>query len=98
MTMKTGFIISVLLLLTLAHDSHAQEFDGWFYETANGRTLLPKLGPRNNRINMPDGRVVTFTTQRMGKNYEISLKAQPDSDILKWGVAVAASPKEYFTG
>jgi hypothetical protein len=47
---------------------------------------------------MPDGRVVTVTAQRIGKNYEVSLKAQPDSDILKWGFAVASVKNEYYTG
>ena len=98
--LRTIWLASIAFasLAFASHTAHAQKFDGWFYETANGRTLLPKLEPPIKTIKMPDGRVVTFTSQRTGKNYEISLKAQPDSDILKWGVAVASQKDEYYTG
>ena len=100
-SMKTRFIICLLLLLTLALASNAQQTDGWFYETANGRTLLPiQVLPnlRGKRIEMPDGRVVTLEVHRSGKNIDVSLKAQPDFDILKWGFNIAATKNEYYTG
>ena len=98
--LRTIWLASIAFasLAFASHTAHAQKFDGWFYETAKGRTLLPKLEPPIKTIKMPDGRVVTFTSQRTGKSYEISLKAQPDSDILKWGVAVASQKDEYYTG
>jgi alpha-glucosidase (family GH31 glycosyl hydrolase) len=47
---------------------------------------------------MSDGRVVSLSIKPDGKNSEVSLTAQPDSGIVKWGVAVGASTNEYFTG
>ncbi len=104
MIMITRFIICLLFLLTafdLAYTQQPPRFDGWFYETAQGRTklVLPDVSKTKvAKIDMPDGRTVTLTVQRSGRNFDISLEAQPDSDILKWGVAVAASRNEYYTG
>jgi alpha-D-xyloside xylohydrolase len=105
--MKIQFLICVLFLLTFKISVDAQpRFAGAFYETAKGRTQLPsgwmpeflRSGGRTNRYHMPDGRTVTFAMQRTSNNYEISLKAQPDSDILKWGVSIESAKNEYYTG
>lgn len=104
MMTKTRFIAGLLLLLVFSHVSQAQGrrelpgLDGWFYETANGRTLIPGRVTRSKEIKMPDGRVVTFTVQRQGANFEVSVKAQPDSDIVRWGFGVASARNEYYTG
>jgi len=82
--------------------------DGLFYETASGRTPLPASltsalqGARaltsSKQATMPDGRIVTVLVQRSGKDFNISLKAQPDTGIIKWGLATLVGPDEYFTG
>ena len=82
--------------------------DGLFYETASGRTPLPVSltstlqGARaltsSRQATMPDGRVVTVLVHRSGQDFNISLKAQPDSDIVKWGLAMQVGPDEYYTG
>ena len=81
--------------------------DGLFFETARGRVLLPaKLslhlnGNGNERkaeIAMPDGRHVTVVMKKENGNFHIQLAAQPNADIIKWGLAVDAGSKEYFTG
>src|ERR1700691_5629982 len=78
--------------------------DGVFYETTNGRTMLPAnlaVDAEKNgaaEATLPDGRVVKMTVSPEGKNFEVSLGAKPDGDISKWGLAVAAGPDEYFTG
>lgn len=80
------------------------QLDGLFYETARTHVSLPDellSGAHTNGMaatRLPDGRLVTVTVKPDGKNYNLSLSAQPDGDILKWGFAVAAAPDEYFTG
>ena len=71
-----------------------------FYETAAGRIVLPaaltgkgqsirdKLW--KSQLKMADGRVVSIAVQPQGKDFNVSLKAQPDADILRWGLAVDA--------
>ena len=83
-------------------------FDSWYFETANGREQLPTIfmppiptlgfSPWTNTYTMPDGRIITLQVQHTGKNYDVSVKAQPDSDILKWGFTAPAAKDEYFTG
>jgi alpha-D-xyloside xylohydrolase len=82
--------------------------DGLFYETAAGRTVLPEQltgerqsirgKPWKRELKMADGRTVSIAVQPQGKDFHVSLKAQPDSDILKWGLAVEAGKNEYYTG
>lgn len=89
-------------------ESHSLKLDGLFYETAAGRTMLPAEikttaeGVRDkewqSQTKMPDGRVVSVTVKPEGKNFIFSLKAQPDADITKWGLAVDAARDEYYTG
>src|SRR5260370_1793710 len=82
--------------------------DGWFYETANGRTMLPaqltreakaiKDKPWSGQIRMPDERLVSVSVTPQGDNFVIRLNAQPDADILKWGLAIDARGDENYTG
>jgi len=67
--------------------------------------LLPPLsfakapdGSSRARVTMPDGRAVTFSLKANGNNFDLSLSAEPDAGILKWGMSVAAAKDEYFTG
>ncbi|MGH9529893.1 MAG: glycoside hydrolase family 31 protein [Terriglobales bacterium] len=102
------------LLIPLKQSSHMLvkasaprlTLDGWFYETSQGRVVLPaqligsprKMGTFEKQGKMQDGRVVTLTSERQGGNYEIRLRAQPDVGILRWGFAVDCSKDEYITG
>jgi alpha-glucosidase (family GH31 glycosyl hydrolase) len=88
-------------------ESGSLKFDGLFYETAAGRTILPQAltakarvttSQWTNQIKMADGRSVKITVQPQGLNFKISLKAQPDSGIQKWGLGIEAAKDEYFTG
>jgi len=86
-------------------DSRSLKLDGLFYETVHGRTSLPaqltakqKNNELENEVTMTDGRVVKLSLKPDGRNFIIRLSAQPDSDIIKWGLAVDAGPDEYYTG
>lgn len=87
-------------------ESHALKLDGLFYETAQGRMMLPEepiARAKNNRLEeqatMPDGRVVRISVKPEGKShFIIRLSARPDADIIKWGLAVDAAKDEYYTG
>jgi alpha-glucosidase (family GH31 glycosyl hydrolase) len=82
------------------------KLDGLFYETIAGRIVLPVIpftrAPdglgQQAETKMPDGRVVTISVKPEGDVFSIHLAAAPDGDIVKWGLAVAADPAEYFTG
>ncbi|MGO9476410.1 MAG: glycoside hydrolase family 31 protein [Limisphaerales bacterium] len=82
------------------------KLDGLFYETAAGRTPLPvtPFAQTTNGLGqqavtkMPDGRVVTIAVKPDGNDFALRFSAAPDNDILKWGLAVATAPDEYFTG
>ena len=52
----------------------------------------------HSQVTMPDGRVVSYSAEASGSNFEVSLTAKPDGDILKWGMSVDATKDEYFTG
>ncbi len=79
--------------------------DGFFYETASGRTPLPPTqfektpgGESQAEVNMPDGRTVKISVKPQGHDFSLSLSAKPDADIVKWGLTAEAAPDEYFTG
>lgn len=84
------------------------KLDGLFYEAANGRTMLPaqltrgakaiKDQPWSGEVRMPDGRVVAVSVTPQSNNFAIRLSAQPDTDIVKWGLAIDARGDEYYTG
>ena len=71
-----------------------------------GRTPLPPIpftlaqegSGQQAGITMPDGRLVKISVSPDGNDFSIRLSATPDADIIKWGLAVDAGPKEYFTG
>lgn len=86
-------------------ESRALRLDGLFYETANGRVALPaqltarlNRGENEVRRKMPDGRVLVVSIRPEGHHFNLGLSAKPDSDIIRWGLAVEAGPDEYFTG
>jgi alpha-glucosidase (family GH31 glycosyl hydrolase) len=90
-----------------AKDSRTLRLDGLFYETAaQGRTMLPpevtgkakKDGQLESQMKMSDGRVVNVSVKKDEKNFIVRLSAQPDTGIIKWGLAVVATRDEYFTG
>jgi alpha-glucosidase (family GH31 glycosyl hydrolase) len=78
--------------------------EGLFFETASGRELLPPI--RNGlsdskgwtEANNIKGRQITISLEPQGSNFQLSLKAQPDSDIIKWGLTIESAPNEYYTG
>jgi alpha-D-xyloside xylohydrolase len=82
--------------------------DGIFYETAAGRVFLQAEFTNNNggvsnkrwqaQSKMADGRTVTIVVLPQGKNFAVRMNAQPNTDILKWGLAISANENEYFTG
>jgi len=82
-------------------------FDGLFYETAQGRVSLPAdltariqnpSAPWSTETRMPDGRTVKLTVTAKDRSLVLQLAAQPDADIIKWGMTVDATADEYFTG
>lgn len=87
--------------------SGALKLDGLFYETNSGRTESPfdltatiTTQTRLKRaVKMQDGRVVTVSVRPEGvNNIVIALTAAPNSDILKWGLAIDSNSDEYYTG
>jgi len=82
------------------------KLDGLFYETAAGRVLLPTIPfvrtpgglGQQAQTNLPDGRKVTISIKPDGNDFSVRMSAKPDGGIVKWGLAVAADPDEYFTG
>ena len=83
--------------------SDSLTIDGLFFETADGKTMLPseftvKSKPFEGMTELPDGRVVRLSVEPQGDNYVVKFDAEPDADIIKWGFAVDAGEKEYFTG
>ncbi len=83
----------------------ATGIDEFFYETSAGRQLLPHLKPIKGpdgsisaKVTTTDGRIVSFSIKPAGNNLEVSLTAEPDAGIVKWGLALDADENEYFTG
>src|SRR5215471_444634 len=73
------------------------KLDGFYLETAQGRTELPSQlaqGP----VTLPDGRMVALRVTREGKNFSVRLTAKPDSGIIRWGLSVDALNDEHYTG
>jgi alpha-glucosidase (family GH31 glycosyl hydrolase) len=89
-------------------ESRSLRLDGLFYETASGGTALPAQvvvdsresagKPSEGQARMADGRVVMVSAKPEGRNFIVRLSAHPDSDIIKWGLAVDAARDEYYTG
>ena len=101
-------LIVTVFVLTIPESAPAAstlpELHELFYTTAGGRTLLSAnliVEARKHgfsKTNLPDGRVVEVAFRRERKNYELTLSAKPDADLLGWGLAVDADTNEYFTG
>lgn len=93
--------------LTLNAAPLALELDGFWFETADGRTDLPALTPATATLDdapftatatLPDGREVNLTIAPADAAFAVELTANPDDDIVGWGFAVDAEAGEYFTG
>jgi len=104
-SIEMGKAQSSLVLPLQGQAGRVLRLDGLFLETDKGRTLLPtelvvkrRRGGLEGKTTMADGRQVTVSVRPQGRNFMVRLQAQPDADILKWGLAVEAGPKEYFTG
>jgi alpha-D-xyloside xylohydrolase len=92
----------------LGFGNRSLRLDGIFFETAQGRTLLPsEFGKGSDgiqtrqwesRVKTEGGRVVTVAISPQGDDFTVRISAKPDADILKWGLAISADPSEYFTG
>ncbi|MGH7950295.1 MAG: glycoside hydrolase family 31 protein [Limisphaerales bacterium] len=82
------------------------KLDGFFYETAGGKIPLPasltaQLQNHDfvkTEVRMPDNRLIKMTLKPDGKKFDLHFSATPDTDILKWGLAVDAATNEFFTG
>ncbi|MBN1360850.1 MAG: hypothetical protein JW993_09670, partial [Sedimentisphaerales bacterium] len=104
----TGDQLSVLLpsddLTPQAGQPALLRLDGLFFETSAGRVAVPadlaveSGGTLEGQARMPDGRVVTISVKPQGDSYTLQLSAKPDTDIIKWGLAIDATENEYFTG
>jgi alpha-D-xyloside xylohydrolase len=86
----------------------AVRMDQFFFETARGRTMLPAQltqgvlnvasGRTISQVTTADGHRVRLSITPQGSNFDVSLSATPAADITKWGLAIQATPDEYFTG
>ena len=79
------------------------KIDGLFFETASGRVPIPTLNTfitTKARTIAADvaGHKITIWIQPQGSNFNLSLTAQPNTDITKWGIAIDSTPNEYYTG
>lgn len=82
--------------------------DEIFYETEKGRVVLSSEftdgkgsisdKPWEAQSKTADGRMVTITVTPQGKDFDIRMSAEPDADILNWGISITANEDEYFTG
>jgi len=92
-------------------DSRTLLLDGFFYETAQGRVTIPTTPtvpspPRGlsqatvelNGAAMPDGRRVKIDMTSDGSQFTLYFHADRDTDIIRWGFAVQATPDEAYTG
>jgi alpha-D-xyloside xylohydrolase len=73
------------------------KLDGFYLETAQGRSELPSQLAQG-QATLPDGRVVALRVTREGKNFSVRLTAKPDSGIIRWGLAVDALSEEHYVG
>ena len=77
--------------------------DGLFFETASGRVPIPITNTiviSKARTIETDvaGHKITISVQPQGSDFNLSLAAQPNTDITKWGIAIDSTSKEYYTG
>ena len=77
--------------------------DGLFIETASGRASIPITNtiisskPRILALDVA-GHKITISIQPQESNFNLSLTAQPNTDITKWGIAIDSTTNEYYTG
>ena len=81
------------------------KLDGFFYETAAGKVFFaqqmtkPQItGRLRTEIKAADGRMVKVSVVPQGNNFNVSLSADKNDDIIKWGVQIDALADEYYTG
>ncbi len=78
--------------------------DGLFFETAAGRVNLPgykatvSARPWRSNPTTINGRSISVSVIPEGRNFNVSLNAQPNNDITKWGLAIESGADEYYTG
>src|SRR5438105_4700908 len=94
---NSGGAVLVLESNQLAGEKNLR-LDGLFFETAYGRTMLPaqltegakaiKDKPWSGEVRMPEGRAVSVSVTPQGKNFVIRFNAQPNADIVKWGLGI----------
>ena len=79
--------------------------DGFFYETASGRTVLPSFKApiiRNRswagKTRLADGTIVSLMVTPRNGNFVIRLSAEPAAGIVKWGLTIDSRSDEYYTG
>jgi alpha-D-xyloside xylohydrolase len=98
---------ALILPLNVLSKPGALKLDGMFFETSEGRTILPsQLEIKSNMIDssleasaiMSNGRKVVVLVRPQGDNYIIQFNASPNEDIVKWGFAFDAVENEYYTG
>src|SRR5437588_47355 len=96
---------TVLTLRSNRLQNGSLALDRVFYETKSGRVMLPaKLSASvdhkswSSESKMADGRTITVAVEANGKNFNLQLRAQPNSDIIKWGMTVDSRSDEYYTG
>jgi alpha-D-xyloside xylohydrolase len=78
----------------------------FFYETTQGRTMLPASLTANGRpvsgrwtaqANV-GGRTVRLAVNPQGADFDIGLQAEPATGIVRWGLTVRAEADEYYSG
>jgi len=76
-----------------------------FYETLKGKTWIQgkpsEISQTSNKTFAKwkfDDRIITINIQKLEDEYSFSLQSNPNKDIIKWGIGIAASDNEYFTG
>ena len=79
------------------------KIDGLFFETASGRASIPitniSIISQARKIEADAaGHKITISIQPQGSDFNLSLTAQPNSDITKWGIAIDSNTDEYYTG
>lgn len=94
--------------LARAGSGQALRVDAIFLETKTASIVLPsqlstpRKGPGDKEwiatTTLSDGRVITVSIQPHGNDFDITLKAQPDADVTKWGLSIESSANEYYTG
>ncbi len=96
---------AVLVLPLQGGPARTLRLDGLFVETDQGRSPLPadlvvsrKGGRLQATAAVADGRTVTLAVERQGRDFVVRFSSQPETGIVKWGLAAQAAASEHFTG